>query len=583
MFKKKSSTIGIVVLTLAVFFGGAFGMHNRALGQSNQDEKIISFSSNLHVRSDAGMDLTETIVYDFGKLERHGIFRVLRTQNAADKKMDVDVISVADAKGIPYTFTTSRDGEDLSIKIGDADKTITGTHTYVIKYDLTNVATYFDDHDEFTWNVIGSEWNIPVLAASATVQFPAGATSQLSAFTFDCYRGSYGATGTCANKKLVPANEPGNTSGAILALFADQNLEAGQDLTISVGLPKNIITPANEPFDFTIFFWILPILVFLRLVTKALQKRRDLKPNKTIIAEYEAPEGMMPTLVGAVADGTVHNRDMTAGLISAAEQGFVKINRIEKKWFLGSADYELTLLKPLIALPQVTEQKIVEYFMENKNVGETIALSKLDKMKFVKHITELKKSVYDEMIKRGLFTKNPTNRKVLFAVLGIVMLFAGIVLGAVLGSFNAAFAIILTAIMVFIWPFLVSVRTIAGADVRRHILGFKKFISVTDKERLEFHNAPEKNPEQFMKFLPFAIALGVEEKWAKQFEGIYMAPPAWYGGSDVAHFTAATFVRDMALFTAYSNTAAMHAGGGAASSGGGFSGGGGGGGGGGSW
>jgi hypothetical protein len=529
------------------------------------------------------MKLTETIVYDFGELERHGIFRTLRTENANDKKMRVSVLGVTDENGTPYEFTTDKNAKDITIKIGSADTTITGTHTYVIKYDVSNVATYFDDHDEFTWNVIGTGWSVPVLAASATMHLPeTGAdgtaiSSILPSITYSCYRGSYGATGSCDNKNIET-----NPDGTKNIIFTDKDLAIGMDLTASVGVPKGVITQAKEPYDFAGLAFILPIALLLKLILGAYKKRRDLKTGRTIIAEYEPPANMMPTLVGALADGSVHNRDMTAGLIGAAEQGFVKIKRIDRKWFLGSTDYELTLLKPVIALPQVVEQKIVEAFMQGKNVGESMLLSDLNKTTFYKDILKLQKMVYSEMIKRGFFTRNPVNRKMAYVAGGVILAVLSIIIGFVTSSLVLCFAILATAILIAVWPFAISARTPSGGDVKRHILGFRKFISVTDKARMEFHNAPEKNPEQFMKYLPFAIALGVQQKWAKQFDGMYMNPPSWYVGANPGGFTANNFARDLAVFSAFTANSVVASSSGY-SSGGGSSGGGGGGGGGGSW
>ena len=98
---------------------------------------------------------------------------------------------------------------------------------------------------------------------------------------------------------------------------------------------------------------------------------------------------------------------------------------------------------------------------------------------------------------------------------------------------------------------------------------------MTDKERFEFHNAPEKSPELFMEYLPYAIALGVEEKWAKVFEGILIPKPDWYSDGDFANFSALSFTKDIGVF---SKTLAANSSnsGTEGSSGGGFSGGGGG-------
>ena len=76
-----------------------------------------------------------------------------------------------------------------------------------------------------------------------------------------------------------------------------------------------------------------------------------------------------------------------------------------------------------------------------------------------------------------------------------------------------------------------------------------------EKDRLERMN--DKN--LFEKYLPYAIALGVSDRWAESFEGIYQEPPEWYvspGG--IGSFRPASFNRS--LGTALSSmSSAMYA------------------------
>ena len=38
------------------------------------------------------------------------------------------------------------------------------------------------------------------------------------------------------------------------------------------------------------------------------------------------------------------------------------------------------------------------------------------------------------------------------------------------------------------------------------------------------------SPEMFERYLPHAMALHVEKKWARAFEDLYKEPPDWYSG-----------------------------------------------------
>jgi len=109
---------------------------------------------------------------------------------------------------------------------------------------------------------------------------------------------------------------------------------------------------------------VLPVLVFIIMLLIWRKYGKDPKGYSTIIAQYDPPEGMKPTLVGSLVDEKPDFRDITAGLIYLAEQGFVKIKRLEKEWVLGSIDYEIELTKNDITSLEKTEQSILNLFFD---------------------------------------------------------------------------------------------------------------------------------------------------------------------------------------------------------------------------
>jgi uncharacterized membrane protein len=129
------------------------------------------------------------------------------------------------------------------------------------------------------------------------------------------------------------------------------------------------------------------------------------------------------------------------------------------------------------------------------------------------------------------------------------------------------------------------------------IEGFKLYLSVAEKDRMNFHNPPERTPELFEAFLPYALALGVEQQWSEQFDSVLKAAaletgsqgyhPAWYYGPALySHSFSGLGSRlstGLGAAVATASTAPASRSSGSGSFGGGFSGGGGGGGGGGGW
>ena len=437
------------------------------------------------------------------------------------------------------------------------------------------------------WNVTGNGWPVGLENVSVSVEIP---KVDKKNGDISCYEGVLNSKEKCVtnfNKDLFIAK-------------SSRPLLVGEGLTIAVDFPqgvvdenavnKIIINNLNEPIDYSFFkkilysmlllFLIPPIITLIIMFLIWRKYGRDPKGLSTIVAEYEPPFNMKPTLVGSLVDGKPDFKDITAGLIYLAEQGFLKIKKLEKEWFLGNADYEIELLKKDITALESTEQSIIRLFFEDGlTIGATEKISNLKRdTLFSIKANKIIKNLYQEMTDKGFFAKNPLKTKLPYIIVFAIFMF--------LGMFLFPF-LIMPGVIVIIFSFFMKKKTKLGAETKDHILGFELFLSVTEKDRLDFHNAPEKNPEEFMKFLPYAIALGVEEKWAKQFENIYIGQPAWYQSNVVGSFVVMDFVSHMSSFSNSVSTGMAPAGGGArggfGGGGGGFSGGGFGGGGGGSW
>ena len=151
--------------------------------------------------------------------------------------------------------------------------------------------------------------------------------------------------------------------------------------------------------------------------------------------------------------------------------------------------------------------------------------------------------------------------------------------------------------------YMVFIRTItaftpAGIQIQSQIEGFKLYMSTAEEHRLNLLNPPELTPQVFEKFLPYAIALDLENAWGQKFEEVLRESdyePDWYSGRDVPYRSFATsmprtFYSSVSVSPAPKNTSSGSSSGSSGSSswssgssGGGSSGGGGGGGGGGGW
>jgi uncharacterized membrane protein len=117
-------------------------------------------------------------------------------------------------------------------------------------------------------------------------------------------------------------------------------------------------------------------------------------------------------------------------------------------------------------------------------------------------------------------------------VLGVFLIVAPFILLHVLDVINILQAPamliasgIITLGIVLLFGRVMTAKSMQGVKTRVHILGFQEFMNRVDRDRLQ-----RMPPDTFEKFLPFAMALGVEHRWAQAFEGLIQNPPSWYVG-----------------------------------------------------
>lgn len=567
-------------------------------------EKIDNFDASITINQDSSINVSEKIRYDFGIEQRHGIFRDIPIKYKArggNYNLRISGISVADENGIPHKFTTSYLGNNIEIKIGDADKYVTGEKVYVINYKVKRALNYFEDHDELYWNVTGNGWPVAIMNSSVKVSLWNGSSSNIQKA---CFAGPYGTTDQCAQWPGTDGSE---------AFFTSGMLDPGEGMTVVFGFPKDVVKKPGAVQNFLEILrdnWILffPVAVLFAMFYLWYTRGRDPKGRGTIIAEYDAPDGLSPAEVGTVMDNKAENKDISAEIINLAVRGYLKINKTEKKGIVfDSEDYLLEKLKDEKDLENTFQQDI----MRNIFSGNLDVLSKIDttdetgklivqkgmvlssvrlselKNKFYKDLDNIKDQIYQSVIKKGYYKDNPHAVKKLYSAIAIGIIFIAIfIFRGILGGLGIASCVV-SGIIIGIFGFIMPARTRKGALAREYVLGLKEYLSVAEKDRIKFHNAPEKNPEHFEKLLPYAMVLGVEKEWAEQFKDMYLQNPSWYNDSSGASFSSLVFINSLNSFSSSANSAFSSAPSSASGGGSGFSGGGGGGGfgggGGGSW
>ena len=488
--------------------------------------RVADFQDDIAVQADGSAVVKERITLVFVG-EWHGIHRTIPIEypgpNRTNYELFLDVKSVTDGDGnkLKYESSTSNGARDLKIYIPDAVDT---TRIVEIAYAVRNGMRFFKDYDEFYWNVTGNDWPVPIDHAAATVHFPSATAGSLRAQAFT---GVYGSS-----QHDATANVEGSD-----AIFETNNpLPMRGGLTIDVYIPQGFL---KEPSAITKFFWFIggnPIL-FLPPFTLAVMwtlwwfKGRDPDPGMSVAPMYEPPPGISPAEAGTLLDDTIHPRDITSTIVDLAVRGYIKIEETAEKILVFThKDYVFHLLKPREqwgADLAPHERVMLEHVFAG---GEQIKLSSL-KNRFYTAVPVIREDIMSALKTKGIYLLDPqsANGYSIVAAIAILIPF-GILQYLGWANFLSSIPLLIMCgiISVVIWWLFARVmtaKTVKGGRVRIAVLGFQEFMNRVDADRLK-----RMPPTTFEKYLPYAMALGVEHHWAQAFAGIIKDPPQWYVG-----------------------------------------------------
>lgn len=607
----------VLVLTLAAALASPAALHAR-------DIVIRDYQSDAVVNRDGTTDVTETVrVYFTGSW--NGIFRDLSLQHKTGQgrttRLDVDVLSVTGENGRDLQFWEEHpESGVLRIKVAvpgasDAERTV------VIRYRVRNAVRFFLEgdeggvHDELYWNATGNAWDFPIEHARARITVPDGARpTQQHAYT--------------GYDRSTDSDATVTVSGQTVTAEATRPLSAREGLTLAVSWPAGALprpTEAELRAQLVLAFWplLFPPLALLLMGRHWWRHGRDPRARPIAVA-YEPPDGMTPAEMGTLVDNAADLRDITSTLVDLAVRGYVGIEEVEEKhlfglmstrdWVFhqritsteGLATHERRFLAALFAGATqgpawASVKELGDRAAAARAAGgevdpdalaspggatePSVRLSSL-KNEFYRSLPDIRKGIYERLLERGYYLRRPDTVKGLWVGIGIVIAVlsgvgAGVLSDAGIGWLNPlalALGGIGSGIVVAVFGVLMAARTETGARAREASLGFREFLDKVDSDRFRRMIT---SPEMFERFLPYAMAFGVEGRWAKAFEDIYREPPGWYAGSGYHGFNASHFSSSMSSMSSSAGSTMSSSPSG--SSGGGSSGGGSGGGGGGGW
>ena len=615
------------------------------------EERIRDFASDIRIAKDGTLDITETIRVQVDNIAiNHGIFREIPTRydGPRGKRVKVGfnlVETKLDGQSEPSASETMSNG--VRIKIGDANRIVpVGEHVYIIRYRATRMLGRFEGYDELYWNVTGNGWRFLIDQARVTITLPSAAGfGQRAVYT--------GYQGETSRNAAVTSEGPGTISIATTApLAAGQGLTIAVAFPPGVVDAPSAALKAG----WFLADWGPPLVALgglaglIGFLYVAWQRAgRDPRAG-TVVPVFSPPDGLSPAAMRYVIEQKLDNRGFAAALVEAAVKGHVKLTEEDGGVFSSTK-------RSITRLSQATSQPLgsAEFAALDRlvSVGDTIEMDKANHSTFSSSINGLSKTLAAQFEGKA-FNRNVGWA---FATIAAWLLAVWIAAASILAAEGVGMAtwlilspILLVAVMV-VWLSLPKLATVPGCIVHGvlivlggvavaaslptipmalstgrwlpigiaaiglplalsafawidaptkdgramldRIAGFKQYLSITERDRLDRMQAPKDDLQLFERFLPYAIALDVENRWADRFTSMLAAAAAaqgssagfaWYSGSSSPWTDTGGFVGSIgdSLSSAVSS-ASTAPGSSSGSGGGGSSGGGGGGGGGGGW
>ena len=479
---------------------------------------IENFQVVATISDDGSFTVQEKISVNFTE-ERRGIFRNIPTANEYDgRRQD---IRISDIRVDNWQSKISRQRGGLTIRIGNPDRYVRGRQEYSISYKVENGILQTEMHDEFYWNLTGTEWDTDIQNTSFSIRYPSEWQGQITEYiAFSGYAGETGSS-------IYLDQSPGVISGA-----SSVPLSPKQGVTVAVKIPKGLFTQLsspnsiitegsdNRPSSSNRWYILIPLafLTFLYNSWRRFGKRTRYIYN--VEDQHFAPDNLSPAEVGTFYDYRVNRRDLISLLPYWGELGLLTIKPIEGK----DGDFYFAKLKDIPSDRPAYERLFFNTLFER---GDTVLLSDL-KEEFYSTMHKVSSKIKKDVMKKELYDEKAYS---MFHSGWMIAAFFILVLGGILTivflqAIIAGIGCIMTGIFALILHFLKPKHSEKGEVLHAKLEGLYNFLKNPDGKVLD--SLMKDDPGYLNRMFPYALAFGLDKTWSKQFNDLYSQPPDWY-------------------------------------------------------
>ncbi|MGB5823102.1 MAG: DUF2207 domain-containing protein [Proteocatella sp.] len=542
---------------------------------------IDSYDIGMKVSLDNSFEITENLDVTFSE-QRHGIIRSIPLRTNGGRTAKISDISVPG-----YNYDVYSENGYLNIKIGDPESFTKQKETYTISYVYAIGYDYMDNMDELYFNLIGTQWDCYVDKVAFKIEMPKEFDAQKLNFTY----GQAGSTDNSKVSYKVDGNTIIGSLGVTLnpqeALTVALPLEDGY---FSEAFKKKTFADFAEKYYFIMLPSILLLGALLWLKkgkSNAIIKTVEFyAPDGVTSADVgfiidNSVEAMdVTSLIIYWADrGYLTIEEQTKQKAFSSQKYFVlhkvkdmeeEAKAYEKVMFdslfdeFGNGSQVSTLelenkfysvmnvVRDMVKSSWQDDPKNVIYKKYNKalsffigfmalgvawlgflsaanhmKLGEFVIMAGLSLLLAVIVVAPMWLIMYTTV--RAKYTAKRAG--FVFGMIGMVIInalavFLALFIGYILEVLPAIIIAVSASAILMMMSFSCTKKTEAGDRYIGLILGFREFLETAEKDRINM--LVEENPQYFYDTLPFAMVMGVTDKWAHNFEDIVTQPPNWY-------------------------------------------------------
>ena len=568
-------------------------------------EVVRHFHSDIAVEKSGLIKITETIEVNAEGVDiRHGIFRdfPLTRRDGADRLYEVDfkLLSVT-RDGVTEPYHTQSIDNGIRIYAGNADFYVPeGVHTYKFTYETDRQIGYYEDADQFYWNITGNFWQFPILTSDADITLPDGTMVN----AVHVYTGALGSKGADATNHIDASR---------VYVTASRPFKTKEGMTVQIDMPPGTIDQPTHMKEWrwwlkdnrNIILGILASVLVWGWYGRAWSKVGRDPPRGVMVPRWDAPDGISPALVNYIDNkgfGGIGWTAFSAAAINLAVKGYIKLDDFDEsitvtalKSGLGrelpsgertifqrvqiAADHEFRIAKSNGMSVQnlggeftsaIEKEHRGKYYQFNVgyivvgiilSVLSFVAILALGRfsddgifMSIFPNVLAVVIGVFAGVFGRGLAKRSLVGKAISIVIFGIAgLLFLGflgllfIATGSDLystGELPAILAMCGIVIANLIFFFIMGAPTPLGTKMMDGIDGLRHYLTLAEKDRMNMRDAPTMSPQHFETLLPYAVALGVETPWTDTFEKWLATAklaatyqPVWYHGRDMGSFS----------------------------------------------